>query len=82
MDDLIKVSSQNILNTFMYEGNEYCLLTNSFDLEGEEFSVFYGKIEKVQGNTFFVRSIANDEEYDKVVNYFENCLELVGEVEE
>ena len=59
MDNLIIIPKEDVLSSFIFEGQEYCLLSNNEESE-DEISVSYCKIDHLDGNNFVLRDIDSD----------------------
>lgn len=80
-DSLIQFEEENILMRFLMDEQEYVVLCeNENAQEGDE--IYFAKLDSTDDGMHILRNIEEDEEYDKVLKYYENIINEVGDDDE
>ena len=77
-DSLVQFEEENILMRFLMGEQEYVVLCESEDAQ-EGDHIYLAKLNVTDDGMHILRNIEDDEEYDKVLKYYENILNEVGD---
>ena len=78
-NSIVEIKPENILFRFFMGEQEYAILGESIDEVDDDADVvtYFAKINIIDGEPI-IRNIESDEEYDKVVNFFDNKMNEIG----
>lgn len=74
--ELLQIPEENILISFYIDEQEYVVLADDPEVSEEE-PIYFAKRDYLDGNNSLIRSIENKEEYNKVVEKYEELLNLM-----
>lgn len=78
--DLIQIPDENIHMSFHINDQEYIVLSESQELnEGDD--IYFAKRDRFHGGNSIIRSIESDEEYNSVINKYDEIINAMEENE-
>lgn len=78
IDKIISVPKQNIHFQFKLEEQSYVLLSDVPELD-EDVNVYFAKLDILEDGTRFIRNIESDDEYEKVLKFYNEFINNIGD---
>ncbi len=77
-NSIVEIRPENVLFRFFMGEQEYAILGESIDyVDDNDVVTYFAKLNVVDGQTV-ARNIETDEEYDRVVKFFDDKMNQIG----
>lgn len=80
-EQLIEINKNNILMEFRIDDQDYVVLGDQEEVNEGDL-IYFAKIEVFADGNFIIRDIESDDEYNKVINYYDDIINEMGEDDE